>query len=134
LFSIPQNNNPHNTIYIVILPRTLCGFAYCFFSASLWPSIPYVVDKKLLGSAYGVITSLQNIGLVLGPFIASLVVNNDEQGGNYRMLNFIQSIEAIIGLGFGIAFWIYSSKKRGDALIDNSDTKDDELDKEKVIS
>jgi len=33
------------------------------YATSLWPSVAYVVDKTLLGSAFGIITTIQNIGL-----------------------------------------------------------------------
>lgn len=115
---IPQNDNPGNIVYIVILPLVLCGFSYCFYSAGLWPSIPYAVDKDLLGSAFGITTSIQNVGLALGPVIASAVVNRNTPGGNYRVLNLVQAVEAGIGLGFGIAFWVYTGRRRPGALID----------------
>ncbi|ETW06152.1 hypothetical protein, variant [Aphanomyces invadans] len=41
------------------LPLSLQGLAYCVFAAALWPSIPSVVEPHMVGSAYGVITSIQ---------------------------------------------------------------------------
>ena len=38
------------------------GLAYSAFAAALWPSVPYVVDDKYVGTAYGVITAVQNLG------------------------------------------------------------------------
>ena len=35
--------------------------------ASLWPSVPKIIDAKVLGSAYCVIFWIQNIGLCLVP-------------------------------------------------------------------
>eukprot|EP00826_Nyctotherus_ovalis_P027370 TRINITY_DN2139_c0_g1_i6.p1 TRINITY_DN2139_c0_g1~~TRINITY_DN2139_c0_g1_i6.p1 ORF type:complete len:129 (-),score=22.52 TRINITY_DN2139_c0_g1_i6:156-542(-) len=114
---IPQNDNPGNITYIVILPLVLCGFSYCFYSAGLWPSIPYAVDKDLLGSAFGITTSIQNVGLALGPVIASAIVNRNKSGGNYRMLNLVQIVEAGIGLSFGIVFWIYTGRKKESSVL-----------------
>jgi hypothetical protein len=31
----------------------------------LWPSVPYLVDERRLGTAYGLMTMLQNIGLTI---------------------------------------------------------------------
>jgi len=53
------------------LPCLLLGIGYCIYATSLWPGIAYTVDKRLLGSAYGITTAIQNIGMGLGPFIVS---------------------------------------------------------------
>ncbi|EQC31215.1 hypothetical protein SDRG_11138 [Saprolegnia diclina VS20] len=55
------------------VPLVLQGVAYCVFAAALWPSIPYVVDARLVGSAYGAITSIQNLGLALFPMLVAMV-------------------------------------------------------------
>ncbi|KDO31137.1 hypothetical protein SPRG_04275 [Saprolegnia parasitica CBS 223.65] len=55
------------------IPLVLQGVAYCVFAAALWPSIPYVVDARLVGSAYGAITSIQNLGLALFPMLVAMV-------------------------------------------------------------
>jgi len=38
------------------------GLAYSIFAAALWPSIPYVVDEQYVGTAYGLLTAIQNGG------------------------------------------------------------------------
>ena len=47
------------------------GLAYSAFAAALWPSVPYVVDDKYVGTAYGVITAVQNLGLATIPLAAA---------------------------------------------------------------
>ncbi|RQM20235.1 hypothetical protein B5M09_001587 [Aphanomyces astaci] len=54
------------------LPLALQGMAYCVFAAALWPSIPYVVEPHMVGSAYGAITSIQNLGLAGFPLLVAL--------------------------------------------------------------
>ena len=49
------------------------GVAYSMFAAALWPSVPYLVPEKSVGIAYGVVTSVQNIGLAGIPLLASVV-------------------------------------------------------------
>jgi len=44
------------------------------YSTSLWPCVSFVVDnKKLLGSAFGIIMSIQNIGMSLGPLLVTFL-------------------------------------------------------------
>ena len=47
------------------------GLAYAGFAAVLWPSVPLVVDQRLIGLGYGVVTSIQNIGLASFPLIVA---------------------------------------------------------------
>jgi len=44
------------------------GAAFVLVPAALWPSIPLIVDKERVGTAYGVMTMVQNVGLALFPF------------------------------------------------------------------
>lgn len=49
------------------------GMAYSAFAAVLWPSVPLVTEKRLIGLAYGVCTSVQNIGLASFPLIVAAI-------------------------------------------------------------
>lgn len=118
---LPQNNDKNYLQIAVVIPLILCGFAYCFYASGLWPSIPYVVDKQLLGSAYGITTAIQNIGLSLGPIFVSLVINKKRVDYNYRQVNVLQIGEVSLGLVFGIILWVYDSKWGGGVLSVNSE-------------
>ena len=43
--------------------------------AALWPSVPKLVDEKILGSAYSLIFWIQNIGLWLFPLLIGKVLD-----------------------------------------------------------
>ena len=49
------------------------GVGYSVFASVIWPAIPSVVEQRLLGTAYGMITVLQNMGLSVLPLIIGLV-------------------------------------------------------------
>ena len=42
-----------------VVPLVGQGLAYSGFAAVLWPSVPLVVEKRLIGLGYGVVTSVQ---------------------------------------------------------------------------
>lgn len=52
----------------------LLGISFALVPASLWPSVPKLIDNKLLGSAYAVIFWIQNIGLYAFPMIIGSVL------------------------------------------------------------
>lgn len=56
-----------------ILPLVGQGIAYSFYAAVIWPSVPLTVEKRYTGTAFGVITSVQNIGLSIFPLIIAAI-------------------------------------------------------------
>ena len=44
-------------------PMALMGVAFSLIPAVMWPSVAYIVDQSKLGTAYGLMTMIQNIGL-----------------------------------------------------------------------
>jgi len=56
-----------------VLPMILLGAAFVILPAALWPSIPRIVQKERIGSAYGLIFAIQNIGIGLFPLINGLL-------------------------------------------------------------
>ena len=41
----------------------MMGVAFSLIPAVMWPSVAYIVDQSKLGTAYGLMTMIQNIGL-----------------------------------------------------------------------
>jgi len=88
------------------------GLAYSAYGGVLWPSIPLIVDPALLGTAYGVMLSIQNAALSLVPlFVAYLY----EVGGN----SYIPNVEilfysfALLGTVIGVLVVITDKKSGG---------------------
>ncbi|GMH95609.1 hypothetical protein TrST_g6790 [Triparma strigata] len=64
-----------------IAPLIGQGVAYSLFAAVLWPSVPFSVEAKSVGTAYGLITAIQNFGLAVFPLIVSQL--KSANGGLY---------------------------------------------------
>ena len=58
--------------YITIL---VLGSSFSLVPASLWPSVPKLVDAKIIGSAYALIFWIQNIGLWLFPLLIGKILD-----------------------------------------------------------
>ncbi|MDD4848513.1 MAG: MFS transporter [Bacteroidales bacterium] len=63
--------------YITIL---VLGASFSLVPASLWPSVPKLVDQKVIGSAYALIFWIQNIGLWLFPMLIGKVLDKTNIG------------------------------------------------------
>ncbi|MDE7443054.1 MAG: MFS transporter, partial [Muribaculaceae bacterium] len=86
----------------------LLGISFSLVPASLWPSIPKLVDGKLLGSAYAVIFWIQNIGLYAFPMIIGSVLYASNPGVddplqfNYTVPMLVFASLGVLALLFGI--------------------------------
>lgn len=56
------------------------GSSFSLVPASLWPSVPKLVDAKIIGSAYALIFWIQNIGLWLFPLLIGKVLDASNPG------------------------------------------------------
>ena len=63
-------------IVIAYLTILVLGASFSLVPASLWPSVPKLVDSKIIGSAYALIFWIQNIGLWLFPLLIGKVLDN----------------------------------------------------------
>ena len=91
----------HISLYV---PLAMMGVAFSLIPAVMWPSVAYIVDQSKLGTAYGLMTMIQNIGL----FGFNLVIGwaNDfghasaENPAGYHLGMWIFSILGFLGVFF----------------------------------
>lgn len=65
----------------------ILGASFSLVPASLWPSVPKLVDSKIIGSAYALIFWIQNIGLWLFPLLIGKILKASNP-------DIVQSLEA----------------------------------------
>jgi MFS family permease len=86
------------------IPMAMMGVAFSLIPAVMWPSVAYIVDQSKLGTAYGLMTMIQNIGLfALNLLIgwANTYSNADASNpAGYRLGMWIFSILGILGVLF----------------------------------
>lgn len=54
---------------LALVTILVLGVSFSLVPASMWPSVPKIIDEKVLGSAYCLIFWVQNIGLCLVPLL-----------------------------------------------------------------
>jgi MFS family permease len=89
---------------LLLVTMGMMGIAFSLIPAVLWPSVAYIVDQSKLGTAYGLMTMIQNIGL----FGFNLLIGwaNDyghasaENPDGYRLGMWIFSILGFLGVFF----------------------------------
>lgn len=129
-------------IFAFILPETksallaystivLLGISFALVPAALWPSVPKIIDEKVLGSAYCLIFWVQNIGLcfvpkLIGNILTSTNENNPDviaaKQAGADFIPYDYTVPLVVFAGFGILALIIAiylkavDKKRGYGL------------------
>lgn len=80
----------------LILPMTMMGIAFSLIPAVMWPSVALIVNSEKLGTAYGLMTMIQNIGL----FGFNLLIG---------FANDVSGASATNPQGYNLGMWIFSS-------------------------
>jgi MFS family permease len=102
------------------VPVIMMGVAFSLIPAVMWPSVAYIVEAKRLGSAYALMTLIQQIGMMLFPLIVGAA--NDYQGaspanpGGYDLGMWIFSILGILGLIFAYLLRKAETGQKGHGL------------------
>ena len=104
--------------YVTIL---VLGASFSLVPAALWPSVPKLVDEKIIGSAYAAIFWIQNIGLGLFPALIGIVLNKtNEEGAAAHELNYTWALVMLAALGIAallISIYLKAvDKKKGYGL------------------
>ncbi len=83
----------HISLYV---PMAMMGIAFSLIPGIMWPSVSYLVEEKKLGTAYGLMTLIQNIGLAGFNFLVGWA-------------NDFSAASATNPGGYSLGMWIFSS-------------------------
>ena len=83
---------------------SMMGIAFSLIPAVMWPSVAYLVDQSKLGTAYGLMTMIQNIGLAGFNLMVGSANDYSHAGadnpGGYNLGMWIFSTLGFLGLTF----------------------------------
>lgn len=100
------------TMITPYIPMFLLGIAFSLIPAAMWPSVARIVDEPRLGTAYGLMFSIQNLGLWAFPILIGLVLDRSNPGVTADLVakgeavyNYTNPVLMLAALGiFGLIF------------------------------
>ena len=117
-FILPEfKGNQVGGVIVAYVTILVLGASFSLVPASLWPSVPKLVDAKIIGSAYALIFWIQNIGLWLFPLLNGKVLTMTNKGvTNATELNYTAPLVMLAGLGvaalvIGLVLKVVDKKK-----------------------
>ena len=85
--------------WLAVLLMVVLGVRFSLAPAALWPSVPKIIDEKVLGSAYCLIFWVQNIGLC---FVPMLIGSLRQKTGGYLVPMIVFSSFGVLALLFSL--------------------------------
>ena len=113
--------SPAGGVVVAYLTILVLGASFSLVPAALWPSVPKLVDEKIIGSAYAAIFWIQNIGLGLFPaLIGSVLTRTNPKGTAAHDLDYTWALVMLAALGIAallISIYLKAvDKKKGYGL------------------
>ncbi|MDP9160584.1 MAG: MFS transporter, partial [Acidobacteriota bacterium] len=104
----------------LFVPLCMMGIAFSMIPAVMWPSVAYIVDPKRLGTAYALMTLIEQIGF----FALNLLIGKANDYGHaglgnlagYRPGMLIFSLLGFVGMLFAILLRIRETGPHGHGL------------------
>ncbi|ROT67504.1 hypothetical protein C7M84_014409 [Penaeus vannamei] len=109
---------------------SVLGLAYSLLASALWPMVSLIIPEHQLGSAYGMMQSIQNLGLALISMLAGLIV--DLKG--YLVLEMFYMIWLCVALISTVVMWLTDSASRGVLNLTVAERRNRESDRERLLS
>ena len=98
-----------------VYPMIALGLAFVLVPAAMWPSVPVVVRQERTGTAFGLMTAIQNIGLGLFPLLNGFL---RDKTSSYTASSIMFAALGFLGLFF--AFLLKKADAREGNLLEKS--------------
>jgi len=89
------------------------GAAFVLVPAALWPSVPMVVEETRVGTAFGLITAVQNVGLMTFPKASGYLIDTTK---DYAATQVMFATLGVAGLVF--AFLLLRADRRAGGVLE----------------
>jgi len=77
-------------------PLGLLGIGYSIYASVMWASVPLVVEARTVGTAFGVVTATQNLGLAVAPMLVGKI--HDSSSGGYFWVSLLFMSFGVVGV------------------------------------
>jgi len=106
------------------VPMILMGLAYSILAASLWPMVSYFVPENQLGTAYGLMQSIQNAGLAAVSQVSGSIVDGN---GYLILVTFYLIMLCVAMIGAVVLYMVDAAQGSGLNLSAKQRNKNNEL-------
>ena len=112
-------------------PLIFTGIGYSIYAAAIWGSIPYIVEQSTVGTAFGIATAIQNIGLTVSPTFVWMIKDSTKSNDHgYFWVNMYFIAINIVGLLLNMSLY-YIDIYHNNGILDKVEADEKEEEREK---
>jgi MFS family permease len=107
-----------------VVPIFFVGVALSLVPAALWAAIPMMVPESRLGTAFGVVGYVQNVGLMLFPYLAGKIADahttvvNGQEVVNYTSTMLMFAVLGLVGFVFSLLLKAADARRKSGPSIE----------------
>lgn len=90
-----------------VAPMVILGFTYCVYGVVVWSAIPYIVQPYAVGTAFGVVVAVLNLGLAVAPVIVGWLRDST---GNYEIVTMFFFVCGLMSVATSLLLHINDEK------------------------
>lgn len=105
----PSSYRPIYPIFYLVL----LGLGYSIYVTVYWAAISYIVEPKLIGTAFGTTYAVSNFGLVIVPIFVGYLQDNTTKDHGYFWVSFTLGVMASVGIVTGFIVYFLDMKNGG---------------------
>ncbi len=108
-----------------VVPIFFVGVALSLVPAALWAAIPMMVPESRLGTAFGVVGYVQNVGLMLFPYLAGKIADahttlvNGQPVVDYTSTMLMFTLLGVVGLVFALLLKAADARRKAGPSIED---------------
>ena len=87
----------------LICPVVVRPFRFSIFGSVVWPCVPVLVEPKMQGTAYGIMTSFQNAGQFIVPLVLQQVYRHAH---SYTPCQGFFIVSSLLGVIIAVVMWV----------------------------
>ena len=125
LFMIVPATAPGEVSYWCALPLVVMGIGYSFYVAGIYTVLPLSVKPRVLGTAYGMFSMVDNIGFAVIPSVVGALTIKTMKQNTYVWVNILLGGFCLLGLILSIILYIID-KYNNNGVLQNTTIKTSE--------
>ena len=108
-----------------VVPYIMLGFSYATYAVVLWGSVPYMVEARLLGTAFGFCTVSNNTGTLMAlPIMGKIQESTADVGYGYFWVEVFFACVGTLGFLSNLTAYFWDKKHRDNLLQSNMPLKE----------
>jgi len=118
LFAFLDDGSPENPNYAIIIPLFGITVFSAFYTILIFPCLPLIVEKKVVGTATGLMTCCSNLTQTVLPIILG-VIHDYTEDFHFGYFWTAVTVSFLVAVGLILDYWVHREDQKNGGQLDN---------------